>query len=437
MRSENTQKQKIIFILLALFVSVLLWLYVDNFGNNGGPRLWEKEILDIPITYIGESGLADRGLMMLPEGSTETLDVKVTASHLRLSRLEKEDIRAVVDLSKVESAGTQSISCQLSFTNPKKNFSVNMITERSVVNALVNITELNNRTVKVVCELVGNLAEGYSAGQPRLSQETLEIRGQAEDIDPVSYVKVTLDIGENAVDTVSQSLPFQYYSEDGQLLDGSGIHPTVQAIQATLPVYVTKELELTVDFQEYPGLRAANLGRVIRPGTITVSGEAGVLRGINSITLGKLDLMDLYSSDIRRHTFSIIVPEGCENLSGVTRATLELDFQDLITAQVRTDQFTYTNAPAGKHVEILTGYLDVSILGTKADVEAVTGERITVTADLSSYSGASGTYNVPAEVTLNTPGDVGISGTYQLQITIQEMPEDGGEDAEEPPQTEE
>lgn len=430
MRSEDVRKQKIIYILLALLLSAVLWLYVDNFGNNGGPRLVEKEFQDIPITYIGESSLADRGLMMIPEGSTATLNVKVSASHLRLSRLEKEDIRAVVDLSKIESAGTQSVTCQVGFT--KRGFSTTMITERSVTNAVVSITELNNRTVDVICELVGNLAEGYSAGQPRLSQETLEIRGQAEDIDPVSYVKVTLDIGENAADTVSQSLPFQYYGEDGQLLDGSGIHPTVQAIQVTLPVYVTKELELTVDFQEYPGLRKANLGSDIRPSTITVSGEAGLLRGINSITLGKLDLMDLYSSDIRRHTFSIIVPEGCENLSGVTRATLELDFRDLTTAQVRTDHFEYTNLPEGKHVEILTGYLDVSLFGTTADVEAVTGDLITVTADLSSYSGASGTYNVPAVVTLNTPGDVGVSGTYQLQITIQEQTEIGEEDEPEP-----
>ena len=159
---------------------------------------------------------------------------------------------------------------------------------------------------------------------------------------------------------------------------------------------------------------------MIRPGIIAVSGEAGLLRGINSITLGKLDLMDLYSSDVKRHTFSIIVPEGCENLSGVTRATLEIDFADLERAHVTTERFQHINAPSGKQVTILTGSLNVSIFGTAEDVAAVTGEDITVTADLSSYSGASGTYNVPAVVEVNTPGDVGVSGTYQVQVTIQE-----------------
>lgn len=428
MQSEGMRKRKVIYILLALLMASAVWLYVDIFGNNGGARLVEKEITGIPITYIGESSLADRGLMMQTEDSSESIDLTFTGSRFRMAHLEREDIRIIVDLARVETAGTQSVNYQIGFS--KQGFSTDMITKRSANSAVVGISELNNRTVDIICELVGNLAEGYSAGQPQLSQDTLEIRGQAEDIDPVSYVRVTLDIGENAMESISQALPFQYYDAENQLLDGANIHPTVQTVQATLPVYVTKDLTLGVDFQEYPGLRRQNLNCDIRPSTITVSGEAGLLRGINSITLGKLDLMDLYSSDVKRHTFSIIVPEGCENLSGVTRATLVLDFKDLSSAQVTADRFEYVNLPAGKHVEILTNQLNISIFGTAADVAAVTGEDITVTADLSSYSGASGTYNVPASVQINTPGDVGISGTYQMQITIQEEPSPPGNGGE-------
>ncbi len=429
MQSEGRRKQKMVYILLALLLAAAVWLFVDLFGNNGGPRLVEQKISEIPITYIGEAGLADRGLMLLPEGSSESLDLTLTGSRARMAWLEREDIQVVVDLSKVETAGTQGVSYQIGFS--KEGYTTNMIKKYSINRALVNISELNHRTVDVVCELVGNLAEGYSAGQPQLSQDTLEIRGQAEDIDPVSYVKVTLDIGESASESISQALTFQYYGEEDQLLDGNNIHPTVGTIQATLPVYVTKELKLTVDFQEYPGLREANLNYDLQPGTITVSGEAGLLRGMNRITLGKLDLMDLYSSDIKRHTFSIIVPEGCENLSGVTRTTLTIDFKDMTSVQVATDRFEYINPPAGKYVEILTSQLNVTLFGTAADVEAITGEDITITADLSSYSGASGTYNVPVTVQINTSGDVGVSGTYQLQITIQEEPVDEEEEPEE------
>ena len=62
-------------------------------------------------------------------------------------------------------------------------------------------------------------------------------------------------------------------------------------------------------------------------------------------------------------------------------------------------------------------------------MSALTGEDIAVTVDLGDYSAASGTYTIPAEVTVNK-GDVGISGLYQIQVTIRE----GGE--EPPPEDE-
>ena len=74
--------------------------------------------------------------------------------------------------------------------------------------------------------------------------------------------------------------------------------------------------------------------------------------------------------------------------------------------------------------------MNVRIFGTAANVEAVTGAHISVTADLSDYSAASGTYTIPAAVTVAI-GDVGIIGEYQVQVTIREK------DAEEPPESEE
>jgi len=432
MSSENERKRKIVYILLALVVSISLWLYADVFGVNGSARQVTKTFEDIPITYLGENKLADKGLMLLPDsGTTTSVDLEIKTSRFRISDLDRDDISVTVDLSGVESAGIQTVRYDTSFAN--KKFTTAMISERSVYSATVNITELNSKDVNVVCDLVGNVAEGYSAGQIHLSQETLEIRGQEADIAPVSYAKVTLDIGENAMESVTADLEVQYYDANDQLLEGTGIHPTAHTVQARLPVYVTKELTLKVDFQTAPGVSDKNLNYEIKPSTITVSGEAGALRDINTITLGELDLLNLLSSGATRHTFSIIVPEGCDNLSGVTRATLEISFVDMERAQVSTENFSYTGLSNGKSAEILTHQLTISIFGKAEDVAAVTGEDITVVADLSSYTGASGTYTVPAQVQVNTNGDVGVAGTYHIQITIQssEEPPEGGEPAEE------
>ena len=51
---------------------------------------------------------------------------------------------------------------------------------------------------------------------------------------------------------------------------------------------------------------------------------------------------------------------------------------------------------------------------------AVTGEQISVIADLTNYSAAFGTYTVPAIIEVASPGDIGVSGNYQVQVTIRD-----------------
>ena len=284
----------------------------------------------------------------------------------------------------------------------------------------------------VRCELVGNVAESYSAGEVQLSQNTVEIRGLAKDINPVSYAKVVLDIGKNAVETVSKDLSIQFYDRYDKLIENKNIYPTVDSIQATLPVFVTKELALVVDFKEAPGARKNNLDAPVTPATITVSGDAGKLKNVDTIVLGEFDLLDLLKEGVSSDSYStysypIIIPEGCQNLSGVTRATMQIKFKDIAISEVAADQIQYAALPEGKEAQILTEQLLVTVFGTAADVENITSENLIVTADLTDYSAASGTYTVPATVSVKGNSDIGILGKYQVQVTIRESA------AEEPP----
>ena len=415
---HELKNQKIPYILLALLVAVVFWLFVDEFGNNGQARSVLSTITDIPITYVGEDDLADRGLMLVDEGTSATVDLTLEGPRRLVSQPGRDDVRVTADLSNVTGAGVQTIPYEVSFSDSR--ITASMIDSRSIRSATATISELNSKTVDIICDLMGNVAEGYSAGELELSQTTLEIRGQEADISGVSYVRVTLDIGEDATATVSEALEFTYYDENDQVLDSTGIHPTVDSVQATLPVYVIKELELIVDFLEAPGARVSNLQYEISPSTITVSGDAELLRDVDSITLGQFSLLDLLGSGATTHNFSVIVPDGCQNLSGVTRATLSVEFQDMTWRQVTTSQFRYENLPEGRQAEIITQQMTVSIFGTTADTAAILGDDITVVADLSNYSGASGTYTVPATIQVDTAGDVGVSGTYHVQVTITE-----------------
>ena len=210
-----------------------------------------------------------------------------------------------------------------------------------------------------------------------------------------------------------------YYGVDGVGVVGAGIRTTVEKVQVSLPVFVTKELRLTMNYIDAPGARIRNMKHVLDPGTIMVSGPAETLRDRETIVLGDFDLLSVGNTE-STHTYGITVPDGCTNLSGVTRSTLTISYPDKTSASVVTDRIRFENAPEGKNLEVQTPETVVSIFGTEADVDAVTGENITLVADLSDYSSALGSYTVPAVVEIDSGGDIGIAGTYEIQVAIRE-----------------
>lgn len=418
--NDELRKRKGLYLLLAIMIAVALWVYVDEFGNDGRPYETQVTISDIPITFVGEESLADRGLMLVMDEDTDTLvDLTLSGGRRRVVSLGRDDIRVTVNLNNVERAGVQNVMPAI--TSSHRNFSKELIDAQDPAALSVNIKELNSKTVEIRCELVGELAEGCSAGELTLSQTALELRGQAEDIDPVAYAKVTLDIGSSANETVSKKLEFSYYDSHDQLIENDNIRPEAETVQATLPVFVTKELALTVNFKESDGLRVSNLNYEIKPSTISVSGDATVLNRVDSIVLGEFDLTDLLDSGASSHTYPILIPEGCQNLSGVTRATLELQFKDMAKAQVTTDRFVYSQIPEGKRVNLLNQSMEVTVFGTREAVAAVTGEDLVIEVDLSNFAAATGTYTVPATAQVEGGGDVGVTGTYQVQVSIHDQ----------------
>ena len=418
---NNEKNRKAFYIALAVLVAITIWIVADQTGNpDGSARVVSKEFKEIPIEYLGEeTELADKGLMLLTEGTDTVVELTLQGTRWDLAKVDRDNIVIQVDLSGVTTTGIQTVPIKRGFL--PQSFAQIVEFKDTPYTATVNIGELYSKSVDVHYEIIGNVAEGYYAGELQLSHTSFEIRGQRSVLDQVSYAKVSLDIGMDAVSTVSTTLNYQYYDANGQLLDDEGIHSDVEAIDVTLPVNVTKELTLTMNFQESPGANLSNVNVHINPSKITVSGDAEKLRNLDTIVLSDFDLLTLNSATI--YNYVIPIPEGCENLSGVTQATLQLSFKDMTSVEVTTNRIRYDNLMTeGKYVELLTLEMSVQIFGTSSDVEKITGDDIMVVADLTDYNNAVGSYTVPAKVLIDTNGDIGVTGTYHVRVNISETP---------------
>ena len=161
MQNEKISTRKVLYILLPVLIAAAVWFYVDEFGNNGEARLVEERITDIPIEYTSEGTLTDRGLMLLKDGTSQTIDLTFRGARRLVTQLDRSKVRVTVDLSGVSRAGVQGVGTSVSISDRKFLLNNNVtITDRSFYNATVNICELNSRTVEIRCEVTGNVEEG-------------------------------------------------------------------------------------------------------------------------------------------------------------------------------------------------------------------------------------------------------------------------------------
>ena len=96
--SEHTPKDsRSLYLLTALALALGIWFFVDLYGNNGSAYLATMEIRDIPIEYLGKEQLADRGLMLLTDGTTESVDLTFEGPRLLVVQLDRATVRLTVD----------------------------------------------------------------------------------------------------------------------------------------------------------------------------------------------------------------------------------------------------------------------------------------------------------------------------------------------------
>lgn len=423
MRNNQGDKANALYILISVLVAIAIWIYVDRSGNGGSAYETTVSVENIPVEFYGEDTyLADKGLMLLDD-TESTVSVEVSGSKTALMKLDVSAIRVRADVSDITSTGIQSISWRVIFPTSFDSSNVTYKPKKPSTYAVsVNVGELYRKSVDVRCDIQGAVAEGYIAGEVQCQPSVLELRGQQAEVEKISYAKVVLPI-DNIKETTTQTLTYKLYDANDREVDSVNVHPVTDRIQVVLPVNVIKELPLVINFVEAPGSRVANLDYTIEPLSVTVSGDAALLRDVDSIVLEESFDLESFSGEAT-YNYQITLPDGCENLSGVTRATLKIRYKDLVTATVTTSRIEYENAPEGKTVTVLTSDLPVTLRGTSADVNAVTPEDVILLADLRDVSSASGSYTVPVEVRVDTNGDVGVVGTYQIRITISDIVED-------------
>ena len=404
----KSKRRKAFYIFLSVLIASTVWFYVSNNDEV------TVNVHGISVEFLSEdTTLADKGLMRVDGEEDVTVDLRLKVPRRLMYSFDTSQIRLVSDLSSVTYAGKQSVGYNILL--PTGISSRDVTVESPAVRSVqVEIGELSYRDIEIRYKVIGNVAEGYIAGAVQLNPGELRVRGQQEDIMQVSYALVTLNI-ENATSTVVELLDYELYDYNDQLVSSKNIHPTSEKIQVTMPVMIVKDVPLKVNFIETAGSRMENFTWALSRDSITLSGDASALASIDEIELGTLALEDLRAEET--FTYEIPIPDGVNNLSGITNVTLTISSGNIATKEVEATSFGFENFNGDGMVTVMTSSLFVTLRGTTEDIDAVTAEQVHVIADLTDIAANSGSYTVPARIKVDGY-DIGAVGTYEVTVRI-------------------
>ena len=399
-------------IFLSILVAVILWFYVNNMDPN--PR--EMPVDDVPVVFIGEDLLMERGLMMA-DCSHDTVDLTLSGNTSVLAKLDPRDLTVQVNLSSITTTGQHSLNYDVNFPD---SVTKNMIEVKgaNVQTITVDIVELYSKTIYIRGERLGTPAEGFMAGEMSFSEDTIVVSGEQLAVSNISYARVSVDL-EGASENIVTVADFDLIDFNGDVVDKSLFRTNVENVQVTVPILRIKELPLEVKFIESPGSMVENIKCKIEPESVTVAGASKNISKLEYILLDEIDLSTVTQDTT--FTIPIPLPAGSTNLSGEEEATVTITFQNMETRTLTIDSesISYINEPEGTTVTVVTNEMDVTLRGPALILDAVEPFNIRVVGDLSDVTADNGDYAVPAEVYLDGTDLAGAIGTYQITVRIQ------------------
>ncbi len=406
-------KTKVLYLLLSLVIAFGLWAYVITVVSPES----EATYYDIPVSLINESVLNDKGLMIVSDGSPRaTLRLKGNRSDL--NKLKNSDITLVADLSKINDPGKQKLTYTISFPGDFANNAFEVLSY-SPDRITLDIVEWSTKELPIDVNCVGSVHADYIIHQDGITQdhEKITITGPKDVIDQITQAKVNVVV-EGSTQTITHSGRVTLCDANGDPVDASSVQANVSEVNVSVRVLMVKNLDLDLNLIFGGGTTQSNTQFEWSHESIKVAGPAHLLNTLGqSLILGDLDVSKI-TEDSAEFTYTISLPEGIDNLSGVTEVTVKVSFIDLKTVQLSlpVTPSMLVNIPAGMQVEeIGTVQCLVTFRGPAALIESLKVEDVRLEVDLSDAQLGEGLF--PAQIRVIYPS-IGVMGTYNVSVKL-------------------
>ena len=274
------KRNKLGSFLLALVISLGLWLYVVNYINT----THEQTFYNVSVGLEGKSRLTERGFMLLSEDEYR-VNITVSGSRQDVSKLNAGNIQVVADLSKIEEPGEHKLDYNVSYPGDVLTGAVKSKKDPDWVTVVVARKKTKEIPVTVTYE--GDVPADYikDTAALELDHTYVEISGPEDVVDQIHHAAISVDC-TGRTESIYESLRYELQDLQGEPVDAAWITTNVSEVKVYLPVVMVKKIPLTVTLVDGGGATEATTKLSIDPAYISISGSETALAAMEELNLG-------------------------------------------------------------------------------------------------------------------------------------------------------
>lgn len=419
------------FVLVFSFCVALIYWFVMTAGNTDSNRI----VNDVPIT-IQYSTAAEADGVKVFNMSYTSADLEISGSNLITNKLTADDfeVTATLNPTSTKLTGNTLQKATLQVRAAKRS----TISDYSVVSINPEEIQVEYDRYKEATFTIDRDGIKYSAdtnfypGTPELSAETVTISGPESSVNKISRAAISYTLDNALRSDASFTCPVRLYDQKNQeITDVTALYLEldVDTIDVNIPILPRKTVKLVASTVHQPkGFADSRI--TVSPSTIDIVGDASVLSGISEIQLDTpIDFADLSLDQKNTFTMDIPLPSGVRNISAVgentvSQATVSINLNGFTETRfsLSTEDCQISNKPLGKEVNFRTQTLEISVIGSEAQIFRMTAESLSIQMDLTNFADRSGIVEVPVTVSIIGSGSDScwVLGKYTLSVELAE-----------------
>lgn len=387
-RIEKKKRFRIVPFIVSLLLAFILWNYVMMVESPTREVTFDA----VPITIIkGENPLA------VISGGAATVNVTVSGKKSLTNKLTNDSISVIADISdiaKYPAAGEYSkvpvrveVPTDVTLVGQSANYVTLYLDEMSTKSFPITVDFPGSRTYDNGCELGTDSVE--------LSQSEINVSGPTSVISRIDHALLTIPLSGHIQASTAFSGTPSLVDSDGKEVINSYLTTDVTGIFGTVPLFMTKEVPLTVDFK-YDYFNNENVSVKIDPASVQVRGKIEDIASIESYTVTTVD-----EKKFTKEFTATLTP-----IDGVT----VLNAPESVSVNVNTRGYSEKTLILPISVEGSSYTLDkdsisVTFMGEREAMALLTAESVSASVDLGGVGSLGGGIKQTVPVTVTVSGE--------------------------------